>query len=353
MSIKVLCIGDPHFKINNSIESEAMTKAILKVIEDQKPDIIVNLGDTLDRHESIHVVPLCRSIDFLATLQTIAPLYVLIGNHDMRNNKDWLSGIHPFTALKYWNNTTVVEKPIRVNHGNFTFTFCPYVDKGLLKAALNTIDPIKPTWKLSDAIFVHQEMRGSLTSENGDVWDPNYPLLISGHIHTYMELQPNVIYPGTPMQHDFGDNEDKAISIFTFSQDENQGDRQIDGKQILQGSVYKGTVSHKHERIPLYLTPWRTVTIHCNEVSTYEPPTGVKLRIVLQGITSELNAADKHPKVIGWRRAGIKIGRDTLTPQLPMATGSPSLATMPFSQHLFNAISNEQPLVSIFRELGQ
>ena len=102
--LKVLTIGDPHFKVSNVPESEAMTKNLIEIAKQMKPDLIVCLGDILDRHETIHVTPLTLSIQFLEELEQIAPLYTIIGNHDRPNNSDFMSDQHPFNALKQWKN---------------------------------------------------------------------------------------------------------------------------------------------------------------------------------------------------------------------------------------------------------
>ena len=80
--ITVLVIGDPHFKISNVCDTDLMVESIIRIATERHPDIIVVLGDILDRHENIHVSPLTRSIKFLTSLMTIAPTYALIGNHD-------------------------------------------------------------------------------------------------------------------------------------------------------------------------------------------------------------------------------------------------------------------------------
>src|SRR5690349_5041475 len=101
---KCLVIGDPHFKINNGHKTAEMTKAVILIANEIKPDFIVNLGDTLDRHANIHVDPLCDAVNFIHQLSLIAPVYMLIGNHDRRNNSEYLTEIHPFTAIKHFSS---------------------------------------------------------------------------------------------------------------------------------------------------------------------------------------------------------------------------------------------------------
>src|SRR5579864_8984065 len=127
-SVTALVIGDPHFKVSNVRETDAMTASIIRVAAQRHPDIIVVLGDVLDRHETIHVSPLTRAIKFLAQLMSIAPVYVLIGNHDLKNNRQFVSDEHAFTALKFWGTSmNVVDTTTVVNIKGQVFTFVPYV----------------------------------------------------------------------------------------------------------------------------------------------------------------------------------------------------------------------------------
>ncbi len=214
---KIYTIGDPHFKVANAQDCDEMVSAILKSAQEEQPDLIVCLGDVLDRFANIHVGPLVRATNFLSSLSKIAELVVIIGNHDRANNNVFCTEQHPFVSLKTWNRTVVVDTPISKIYCGMLFTFVPYVSVGRFEEALD----LSPGWERSKAIFCHQEFlgarMGAIESTTGDVWDTNYPLAISGHIHDYQRLQNNLLYIGTPMQHTFGDRDDKTISIFTFT----------------------------------------------------------------------------------------------------------------------------------------
>ena len=139
--ITCLAIGDPHFKINNVRTSEEMTKRVIKVAQERRPDFITVLGDVLDRHETIHVEPLVRATQFLLELEKIAPTYVIIGNHDRPNNSDFLSHWHPFAAISQWKNTKIVDKVVIDTIKGCTFIWVPYVPNGRFIEALDTLYP--------------------------------------------------------------------------------------------------------------------------------------------------------------------------------------------------------------------
>src|SRR5438067_639302 len=136
MTITCLTIGDPHFKVDNAIETDEMSRKIISLAHKEPPDFIVVLGDVLDRHENIHVDPLERSTLFLEQLSLIAPLYVIIGNHDRPNNSIFLTSQHPFNSFKRWPQTTIVDKVVTATIKGRQFCFVPYVPPGRFMEAL-------------------------------------------------------------------------------------------------------------------------------------------------------------------------------------------------------------------------
>lgn len=329
--VSAIVIGDPHFKVSNVRETDAMVEAIIRTVTERQPDIIVVLGDVLDRHEVIHVSPLTRAVTFLARLKDVAPTYVLIGNHDLKNNRQFLSEEHPFTALKHWGpRMTVVDSTIRVIIKEQAFVFVPYVPPGSFGRALTYS---RGDWMTATTIFGHQEIRGAqmgaIVSTAGDEWPLANPYLVLGHIHDYHELQPNVLYVGTPIQHAFGDRHDKTISYFTFN----------------------SPTSRAHERIDLGLPRKHIVRINCAEVSTYVPKENCELKIIISGTSGEIKAIMKHPNVDAWKRLGYKIVYRDLPLDKPDALIERpviSKAPMRFSAVLFHTISTKPRLPSLY-----
>lgn len=216
---KIFVIGDPHFKINNIEETNEMSQKILSILDQIHPDAVVCLGDILDRHETIHVGPLLRSIDFFQKIASKYRLYILIGNHDRPSNQVFLTDEHPFTALKQWKNTTIVDKVLSDTILHESFLFVPYVPPGRFMEAIQTHTSEISKFK---CIFAHQEFYGAkmgiAESKIGDIWPSENPLVVSGHIHDFDELGSNIIYTGTPIQHSFGDKDDKRVFLFTFGE---------------------------------------------------------------------------------------------------------------------------------------
>jgi len=133
------------------------------------------------------------------------------------NNQAFLDNNHAFTSFKNWENLTVCDRVREYIIEDKKFVFCPYVPPGRFKEALDTL----PNWETATAIFAHQEFLGCrfnpvAVSEIGDPWDSNLPLVVSGHIHDSQWVNDNVFYPGSSIQHAFGESADKTVVMITF-----------------------------------------------------------------------------------------------------------------------------------------
>jgi hypothetical protein len=351
--ITCLAIGDPHFKVSNIRETDEMVAKVVSLAKSRQPTFIVVMGDVLDRHETIHVSPLERATDFMRQLRAIAPLYVLIGNHDRPNNSNFLTSEHPFNALKDWPNTTIVDCVIRGTIQNRTFLWVPYVPPGRFMEALDTLEPDIPVsldqLKLTEsdqpplpailngitALFAHQEFRGAkmgaIVSAEGDEWPLFYPPVFSGHIHDYDELQPNLYYTGTPMQHAFGDRDDKTVSWITWPNPR--------------------TKEFIHERIDLELTKKIQVTLNCTDIATYVPPPNRLVKVILTGTSAEIKAAMKFANIKTLMAAGVKISPKALPSDPTVLQRDVSLQPLSYSQRLYQAVSADPELTALYHRL--
>ena len=307
--MKCVVIGDVHIKVSNVPESEEMTKKLVELCKEREPNFIVLLGDVLDRHSTIHVHCLMRCEQLVLSLSKIAPTFLLVGNHDRPNNSNFLTDEHPFNAMKLWDNVYVVDQPLDVsirfprtnetifdcvnkdnNNNNDTnkgekFIFVPYVSPGRFSEALERIqDPYQNT----RCFFAHQEFygakMGAIVSKEGDKWDLRNPLTVSGHVHDYDLLQPNLIYTGTPLMHGFGDKSDKTVSLFTFNSD-----------------------GWEQERIDLGLIKKITVYITPEQLPNYEKPEDKLVKLVVKGDEASIKASAKIEKVQQLKKEGVKV----------------------------------------------
>jgi DNA repair exonuclease SbcCD nuclease subunit len=230
-NVTCLVIGDPHFKHTNLDEMWEFSKKTIDIAEKLFPTFIVILGDTLDTHEIIRIDPRDAAEEWIDSLASIAKVYLIIGNHDMANPKEFLTKKHAFRSLKKWKSSIdgrlcVVDGPIYEEIKDKSFAFCPYVPKGMFKDALDLLLKEGETWEMVDCIFAHQEFKGghqgAYEITDGDEWDEDYPPVINGHYHNEEIIGKNIFIPGTPIQHTFGDSSDKKVWLVTFDDDDNE-----------------------------------------------------------------------------------------------------------------------------------
>ncbi len=205
----IICIGDPHFQTSNIPEVEVFMARLDAWLSTVCPALIVMLGDLLHTHENLHVDPLNKACEFIKMLSRHATTYAIVGNHDMISNNQFLTGYHWLNVFKGWENVTVVDEVKHLELHGEKLVFCPYVQPGRFQEALST----GPEWRDAARIFAHQEFKGckmgAIVSEIGDEWSSELPPVVSGHIHSNQRVG-NVYYPGSALQHAFGES-DKAI----------------------------------------------------------------------------------------------------------------------------------------------
>jgi DNA repair exonuclease SbcCD nuclease subunit len=348
--MKVLCIGDIHIKVSNVPEIDEMTNKLVELATIRKPNFIVLLGDILDRHATINVYCLMRAEKIVLQLSKIAPTFLLVGNHDRPNNSNFLTDEHPFNAMKLWPNTYIIDKVSSYlftkgtkgqeekegnnnnfqnlregnipNEDEFRFVFAAYVSPGRLDEALNTIE--NPYTNV-ECFFGHQEIMsckmGAIVSTVGDKWPLENPLLISGHIHDTDMLQPNMIYTGVPLMHSFADRDDKAVSMFTFSK--NDENRTVWEQERIDLGLIK--------KITIYLTP--------EQIPNYEPPTNKLVKLVIRGDEASIKTVAKLDKISQLKKQGIKVVFKTI--QSTEVSTNKFVSKISFRERLMSEIGQE------------
>ena len=314
-----------------------MTNKLVKIAQHIKPKFIVLLGDILHTHEKIHVSPLMGAEKLVRLMSEIAPTFVIIGNHDRPNNSTYMTNDHAFNAMKQWPNTYIVDdKVVDANIGGYRFLFVPYVFPSLFMSTLTHEEKGVPNpLERTTAIFCHQEFlnakMGMIESRVGDPWDKNNPLIISGHIHDYDRLQPNLIYIGTPMQHGFATAGDKTVSLFTFSKINNVENWTED--RIDLGMIKK---------IIVYITP--------EQIHNYEPQEDKLIKLTIRGDTASIAAVRKLDKIKELRKMGInisfKIVKDTT-----IETRKGPVLRMGYRDRLYTEICKDQKQLDWFNKL--
>lgn len=345
--IRILAIGDPHFKTNNSYETDIMHREVINVIKSRQPDSVVCLGDILDKFELIHVKVFNRVLSFIEDMANESKdVNLLIGNHDRPNNNVFLTEDHPFNAIKKWNNITVVDKVLIKEIKGAPFVLTPYVAVGRFNEALKTVeldyktdDQVQHSNLQSMAgVFAHNEFYGAkmgiIKSVEGDIWPLNAPFLVSGHIHDYDQLQPNLYYTGTPIQHGMTDSGDKTISLFTYNL--------VDGK-------WKMT---EEERIDLNIPKKLKLKLTKEELLDFKLIVNASMiRIDIEIDPIEYKNLLKDSRIINLLDAGVKI--KPIDTRVRVHSNNLKLPVkMLYSKRLISSIKNsELEVQTLFEEL--
>lgn len=316
--MRLLIIGDPHFKKSNLPIMKYVCQEILEMIDKYKPDVTISLGDTFDTYDNMNLRSNSIAENFYLQISNKCKLVILIGNHDRENNSDFMSDVHPFVGLGSNPRITVVGKTTAGKEGEFNFLYVPYVPHGKFRQALQyggydpysedevSIGACKP-----DIIFCHQEFSGcvmdnNIKSEKGDKWSTKFPLIISGHIHEYQHL-PGIIYPGSLLQHDYGESEDKALMIADFSKEEiAQG--QINTQRIrLNSPPVRKTVYLNSSDLPNFLQ-----IIPPDNVKQWEPGSKkmVLTRVKIKVESTESSALKNNPHYLALEKIVNKVDLD-------------------------------------------
>jgi DNA repair exonuclease SbcCD nuclease subunit len=207
--MNILCVGDPHIKVDNLHMIDLLEQQLLAVIQTHAPNFVVLLGDLLHHHEKLYTLALNRAYTFIDRVRQLVPVYILVGNHDYISNQIFLGTDHWMNSLKQWKNVTIVDHVLREGD----CVFLPFVPPGRFIEALETL----PDWKTARYIFAHQEFYGcsmnAITSNEGDKWDLSFPQVVSGHIHDRQTVQANIYYTGSSLQHSFGETSKKSLLL--------------------------------------------------------------------------------------------------------------------------------------------
>lgn len=297
-SVSILCIGDPHIEEKNIKEVEFFIEKLLILVDEKKPDLIVILGDVLSDFERVHTIALNKAYELVDKLRNIQKTYVLVGNHDMYNNQQFLTENHWMNGMKEWENVVIVDKIVSETINNKLFIFAPYVYPGRFIEALDTYNVNSNLdWKNASCIFAHQEIAGckmgAIISVEGDKWPVDYPPIVSGHIHMRQTPQKNVYYPGSAMQHAFGESEKNIISILSFND-----------------KINKGTnLTYCLEEIDLQLPRKKIIYLDVEDIETFElnNQNSDHIKITLSGNYEQFKALKKNKKYKDLIDKGLKI----------------------------------------------
>tara|TARA_R110002012_G_scaffold8483_6_gene39110 strand:+ start:2302 stop:5469 length:3168 start_codon:yes stop_codon:yes gene_type:complete len=227
VSIKIAHVSDIHVrKLKYHKEYRAVFEQLYEKLKEEKPDIIVNTGDTFHTKLDLSPEAIRMMSDLFAGLADIAPYYMILGNHDMNlKNSGRLDAISP-----------IVDN---LNHPNLHFhkhSEVIEVADGIDLHVLSIVDPENwqetlPEERVNIALY-HGSVVGSVTDTgwmmtHGDI-DLNtvekYDYALLGDIHKTdqkVDADGRARYPGSLVQQNHGESNDKGYLIWEI-EDKNE-----------------------------------------------------------------------------------------------------------------------------------
>ena len=319
----ILTIGDPHFQVSNLPIIDDYIESVLTVLKEHKVTLCVILGDLLHTHEKVHAMVQNKAIDFVQKVSSNCPTIVIVGNHDMINNSQFLTENHWMNVMKPYTGIEIVDKGLVLPTDIGDLYFCPYVYPGRFIEALNTISP---DWCNARMIFAHQEINGCKSGAyemtGGDEWKEEYPYLVSGHIHDRQRLGPNMFYPGSSMQHAFGESASKTVTVWNITQD---------------------TITHTE--VSLGMRRKRIIRLDLQGIEEYVPPGNEDIRINVKATPAEIKRFKKSKKYKSLIDQKVKIMFKPITEE----TCTPVDNELPFDTLLRKECEKDSELSTLYK----
>lgn len=228
---KIFLIGDTHIGLGypNSVDKwfkvhqEYFSKFLIPLLKKEvKPgDIIVHLGDLFDNRNIIPINLLNYGMDVVEEISKIAPLHIIIGNHDLwSKSASEINSVRPFRYIpnvRVYNQTEVLE------YNGLKILMMPFFEK-----RLDQIKAIEDN-KNCDYLFCHSDLNGckmhltSVAHKNADKIDINdfrsFKKVRSGHIHL-IQSNKQFTFVGSIFQMDRNDiGDQKGIFVINTEDD--------------------------------------------------------------------------------------------------------------------------------------
>lgn len=222
---KIYLIGDSHIGLGypNSVDKwykvhqQYFSQFLIPLLKDRvKPgDMILHLGDLFDNRNVIPINLLNYGMDVVEEISEIAPLHIIIGNHDCwSKSSDEINTVRPF---KWIPNVYIYDKTTQIEFSGLKLCLMPFIEKRLEQIKLINEN------KDSDYLFCHSDLNGcrmhltSVSHRNSDKIDiedfTSFKRVFSGHIHI-RQVNKNFEFIGSNFQmdrNDFGDQ--KGITV--------------------------------------------------------------------------------------------------------------------------------------------
>ena len=233
MSIKIAHVSDIHIrKLRYHKEYTAVFEELYDKLKQEKPDIIVNTGDTFHTKLDMSPEAIKMMSELFVGLADIAPYHMILGNHDMNlKNSGRLDAISPIVDY--------------LDHPNIHFhKYASVVEvaDGIDLHVLSIVDP--ENWKKElpkdrvNVALYHGSVVGSVTDSgwmmtHGDISldeIEKYDYALLGDIHKTdqkVDSEGRARYPGSLVQQNHGESNDKGYLIWDIESKDTWSTRHV------------------------------------------------------------------------------------------------------------------------------
>jgi DNA repair exonuclease SbcCD ATPase subunit/DNA repair exonuclease SbcCD nuclease subunit len=225
-SVKVAHLADIHWRsLKRHDEYRAVFEEFFQRMQEEKPDRILIAGDIVHSKLQGITPELIRNLVWwFEGLGRICPVIVVLGNHDgLILNRSRLDAITP--VIESINNKNII----------FLKDSCVYRDEqvGIAWCNLSCFDEenwknVEPTEDLVNVSIYHGAVRGALADSD---WEINHESGLTikdfsqfdygmfGDIHKFqfLDLKQKFAYPGSTIQQNYGESQDKGYLVWEIS----------------------------------------------------------------------------------------------------------------------------------------
>ncbi len=229
-------ISDTHCKLLKHHEDyRDIFNQLYETLRNEKIDYIIHTGDLVHNKTTLSAEMVQIVAEFLKSMADIAPLYLILGNHDLNlKNDSRQDAITPIIhALNHPRIKLLKDAGETKLDDNFVLNSLSICDRK------NWIKPTDSN-KINIALY-HGSIAGSKTDlgwsmKNTDddlsIFDPfNFVMLGDIHLQQYFrfkphggitrDLKPTIAYAGSTVQQGFGENTEKGILIWDIKDKNN------------------------------------------------------------------------------------------------------------------------------------
>ena len=189
--MKVLIIGDIHFKISNFAAGKSFLSWIESIVQSRKIDMVVNLGDTMDSHAVIRAEILGEYTSHITNVlknKHVSYYTHILGNHEFYNPRS--SYYHAIQSFRNLDPRFIIaDKPNGIHIENMSFV--PYHPE------VSTFPRLTKEICFAHQTFVGADFGHYRPDYGVDMDNISADLIISGHVHKGQTFG-KVFYPGSP-----------------------------------------------------------------------------------------------------------------------------------------------------------